>query len=127
MVLRSKLLANTPRLESAASNAPPMRKGERGDAVAKLQQALLSRGLNMPITTCNGTRPADGIYGDETVKAVAKFQMQEQLSCDGIAGRDTLTRLDQLLASGDNGEPLPVVRRGDFAMTTARKTLPKGK
>lgn len=125
MVLRSKILANMPRLESAANNAPPLRSGERGEAVAKLQQALISRGLNMPITTCNGTRPADGIYGQETVKAVAKFQIQEKLSSDGIAGRDTLTRLDQLLADDDNSEPLPIVQRGDFAMTTARKTLPR--
>lgn len=121
MVLRSARFANQPRLEKAAANSPPLRKGESGDAVARLQLALIDVGFTMPITTKSGTRPPDGIYGDETVKTVGKFQLQQKLSNDGIAGHDTLTRLDQLLAANDKpAEPLPIIMRGDFKVTTAR-------
>lgn len=103
MTLVATRLASNPRLQSAARNAPPIKKGERGVAVSILQQAFLDIGLPMPITTGNGTRPPDGIYGDETVKTVWTFQKREGLSNDGIAGHDTLHRLDALLQ-------MPVVR-----------------
>ena len=43
----------------------------------------------------------DGIYGSETQAAVQAFQRTNGLSADGIAGRDTLTRLDQILDAQD--------------------------
>jgi peptidoglycan hydrolase-like protein with peptidoglycan-binding domain len=123
MALRSKLFAGSPRLETAAASSPPLRRSERGDAVSRLQTALVAVGFPMPVSTCGGTRPADGIYGDETVMVVGKFQVREKLSADGIAGRDTLSRLDALLANSPIVPDLPViVFPGDFAMTTARKS-----
>ena len=85
----------------------------------------------MPLSTANGTRPPDGVYGDETVRTVGKFQLREGLSNDGITGHDTLTRLDALMlaqppAKPDKpAEPLPVVRRGDFRVTTKRSLIPE--
>ena len=43
---------------------------------------------------------ADGEFGSETDKAVRLFQRQQGLGADGIAGRQTLTRLDLLLRTG---------------------------
>ena len=36
---------------------------------------------------------ADGTYGDLTVQAVTAFQKAQGLTADGVAGRDTLSRL----------------------------------
>jgi hypothetical protein len=97
--LTSKRLAGNNRLQLAAENNPPLRTGHTGDAVAILQQALLSLNCPMPISTASDTRAPDGIYGPETAKAVAAFQAQFGLSVDGIAGRQTLAQLDQLFAN----------------------------
>jgi peptidoglycan hydrolase-like protein with peptidoglycan-binding domain len=96
MALFSTRFRTNVRLQAASENNPPLRKSERGEAVALLQDALVEYGLPMPITTASGTKPADGIYGDETVKTVHEFQRREGLQKDGIAGRQTLQRLDQI-------------------------------
>jgi peptidoglycan hydrolase-like protein with peptidoglycan-binding domain len=78
---------------------PPLRPGERDDAVALVQQALNDIGFQMPISFLNG-KP-DGIYGAETKAVVKKFQIAQGFPLggqDGIAGRDTLTRLDSLFS-----------------------------
>src|SRR5262245_38886168 len=135
MTLVAPRLATNARLQSAARNAPPLRKGERGDAVALLQQALLDVGFRMPITTRNGAKAPDGIYGDETVKTVWTFQKREGLSNDGIAGHGTLHRLDSLLGTpvvSDDGcacgncfaltmPPLAGVRTADDAVFSFTK------
>lgn len=101
VVLQSQQLRGDPRLDAAANNNPPFRYGEKdgvnSSAVNKLQQALITLGYSMPITTKNGTRAPDGIYGDETFKTIQKFQSDQQLTVDGIAGKDTLHHLDRLL------------------------------
>jgi len=121
MALRSPRFAGNARLQSAAQNAPPLRKGASGDAVRLLQQGLVDVGFPMPITTNQGRLPPDGIYGDETMNTVAKFQDREGLQRDGVAGHDTLHRLDELLAA-----PPPVVTfppdYRNWAITTARKS-----
>lgn len=109
MALVSPRLAPHARLQSAARNQPPLRKGETGQAVGVMQQAFIDLGFSMPVTTGNGAKPPDGIYGDETAKTVRTFQTQRQLSPDGIAGKDTLHALDALLL----GKPLPLVESVD--------------
>src|SRR5262249_24902659 len=69
----------------------------------KLQQALIDTGASMPITTARGTRPPDGIYGKETAGVVRAFHRRFNLKEDGIARRQTLSKLDQLFVG-----PLPV-------------------
>ena len=78
-------------------NNPPLRKGSTGDGVVELQKALIHFGYDMPISTHNDTIIPDGIYGSETEATVRKFQTDQMLSADGVAGRDTLGRLDQML------------------------------
>ena len=98
MPLTSPRFAGNARLQSAAENKPPLKIGEpKGQAVELLQQALADLGYQMPISFREG-KP-DGIYGKETTRVVRQFQIDQGFSpdgWDGRAGRDTLTRLDQL-------------------------------
>ncbi|HIZ55463.1 MAG TPA: spore cortex-lytic enzyme [Firmicutes bacterium] len=61
------------------------RYGSRGNEVRAIQQELRDRSLY------KGS--VDGIYGTETQEAVKKFQKQQGLTADGIAGPATLSRL----------------------------------
>jgi peptidoglycan hydrolase-like protein with peptidoglycan-binding domain len=96
MSLQSIRLRRDRRLRSAAANNPPLRNGETGEAVETLQQALIDIGFPMPLSTRKRGLP-DGIYGNETSSVVQKFQLRERLFTDGIAGAETLGRLDQIL------------------------------
>lgn len=91
---------NNPRFSSdrdivaASKNSPPMKNGAKGEGVAILQQALLDLAFQMPKSTrARGGLP-DGLYGEETEKAVRAFQRSSGLREDGIAGRETLQRLE---------------------------------
>ena len=65
--------------------------GDRGNDVKKLQQDLIALGYSL------GSYGADGVYGNDTVKAVRKFQKDNKLKVDGIAGVGTLGKIDELL------------------------------
>jgi peptidoglycan hydrolase-like protein with peptidoglycan-binding domain len=108
MALRSPRFANNPRLQKAADNAPPLRQGETGEAVWLVQRALLDLGYLMPISTKKQDGP-DGIFGDETFRTVARFQTDQGIGRDGVAGRDTMAKLDALFP---NNTPPPVPKRG---------------
>jgi len=94
--LKSPRLANDPRLQAAFDNNPLMTKGERGDAVKLLQRALMDHGFEMPLSTKDTPDgEPDGIFGNETWKAVHDFQVRHHLKHqDGIVGRETLRELD---------------------------------
>lgn len=70
---------------------PPrtMRKGDSGEDVKELQEALLRAGYDL------GSYGADGKYGSETLSAVRAFQHDHGLKPDGIAGPLTLNALRQ--------------------------------
>ena len=59
--------------------------GSRGEEVKAIQERLQERGLY------NGD--IDGVYGAQTKNAVKKFQKQQGLTQDGIAGPATLKKL----------------------------------
>src|SRR5271166_2607609 len=109
MALRSPRFAKDERLQRAANNNPPLRAGEIGEAVRLLQQALIDLGFPMPISVRRFGSP-DGIYGNETTTRVREFQRKNGLSVDGIAGRDTLAKLDALLPNP--APPLPPLPAG---------------
>ncbi|HJZ94666.1 MAG TPA: peptidoglycan-binding domain-containing protein [Gemmataceae bacterium] len=98
MPLTSRRFAGNDRLQAAAQNSPPLRQGATGTAVEILQSTLVELGFPMPISTKCGRIPGDGIYGSETAGTVRAFQSSQGLSADGIAGHDTLGRLDQIVA-----------------------------
>ena len=60
--------------------------GCKGDAVRRLQQALLDAGYTQ-------VRVADGIYGQWTYDAVRAYEKDHGLAVDGIAGRNTQNSL----------------------------------
>ena len=60
--------------------------GCKGDAVKRLQQALLNAGYKQ-------VRAADGIYGQWTYDAVKAFQKDNGLAVDGMAGKNTQNKL----------------------------------
>lgn len=109
MPLTSPRFAGNARLQSAADNKPPLKKGEpKGRAVELVQQALVDLSYKMPISF-KGGKP-DGIYGDETTRVVRQFQIDQGFApdgWDGRAGRDTLTRLDQLFPPPRPVPPAP--------------------
>lgn len=85
------------RIRKAAENSPQMAHGEQGKAVAILQGALIDLGYKMPISTRDNGFP-DGVFGSETKATVYQFQVDKKLNGkDGVAGRETFTRLDVLL------------------------------
>jgi murein L,D-transpeptidase YcbB/YkuD len=94
MALASARLSNNVRLDEAAKDKNrPLAEGEKGRAVELLQHCLVDLGLTMPVST----RPSgltDGIFGKETAATVKKFQTLNGLKVDGMAGPQTLQRLD---------------------------------
>ncbi len=59
--------------------------GSRGETVKQVQRKLLSWGYY--------SGSVDGIYGQETYKAVKYFQQKNGLKADGIVGEETLKAL----------------------------------
>ena len=98
MSLKSTRFASNQRLQQAALNSPPIRRGAGGHHVAIVQQAFIDLGLGMAIST----------FGGETESRVWQFQAQTGLTRDGVIGRETLEKLDELLpTNGPPPKPLP--------------------
>lgn len=65
---------------------PVLREGSRGDAVRDLQAKLTHAGYVVG---------QDGIFGDETLRAVCAFQAAQGVTVDGIAGPATIAALER--------------------------------
>ena len=107
MALKSTRFASNQRLQQAAKNSPPIQRGSSGQHVALVQQAFIDLGLGMAISTKKSGK-ADGVFGGETESRVWQFQARTGLSRDGVIGRETLEKLDELLpTNGPPPKPLP--------------------
>ena len=62
--------------------------GQSGTRVVLLQNALLQLGYSVG--------RIDGKYGTNTKKAVSNFQRAQKLTVDGVAGKNTLRRMEEL-------------------------------
>lgn len=69
------------------TNFPTIRNGSRGTSVAYLQFRLLNYGFFIS---------TDGIFGPATESAVRKFQTDNGLASDGIVGRRTWEKINNL-------------------------------
>ena len=113
MTLVHPLFASNDRLQRAARNSPPLRRGDKGPAVALLQQGLVGIGHRLARSTgADGTM--DGKFGGETVDAIKAFQRAENLvnargRGDGVAGDETLHHLDSALARAPGGGRAPAL------------------
>ncbi len=96
MPLTSPRFSWNPRLQGASNNNPPMRRGETGEAVRLVQQALIDLGYPMPLSTRKYGSP-DGIYGNEMVSKTRSFQKKQHISKDGVVGKSTMSQFDTLL------------------------------
>jgi Putative peptidoglycan binding domain len=77
-----------------------LQKGMTGGIVELLQQGLIAVGYDC------GPSGADGVFGDATEGAVRRFQADQGLEVDGIAGPVTNQRLQAILAQ-HAGKPAP--------------------
>ena len=91
-VVQQVVVTPTPAIEVTATPAPAqpathktLRKGDEGPEVQMMQLALTELGYL--------TSAADGNFGTGTQTAVKKFQADNGLDADGIAGRMTLEAL----------------------------------
>jgi len=91
--LMSPRFADDPILQAIARNERLLRKGEKGQAVEKIQQALMDLGFPLP------RFGADGDFGNETMSAVRNYQSANGLIADGIVGPITIKSLDAQFAS----------------------------
>ncbi len=73
-----------------SGNYDKLEYGSKGTRVTKLQEALNQLGFS--------AGKADGRYGTGTQQAVTAFQRAQGLSVDGKAGKQTLQRIEKVLA-----------------------------
>jgi hypothetical protein len=87
--------AASDRLDKASRNSPALKFGERdSDGVRALQSALLlleDPAIDIPAGVT-------GNFLDQTAAAVKAFQKRNRLAVDGVAGRQTITLLDSIMA-----------------------------
>ena len=77
-----------------------LKKGNRGDLVEDLQEALLSLGYH--------PGPIDGHFGSMTEEALEKFQKSKKISVDGLCGPSTLQEINEALQeSGQETMKIP--------------------
>lgn len=87
-------------LEAAYDDERLIRKGDTGLSVTLIQQSLIDQGYPLPF------RRADGVFGDETVAAVKRFQTDAgAVLIDGIVGPETMELLDRHDTTGAGHPP----------------------
>ena len=97
---------------STNSDDGSLKRGSKGDKVKELQTKLNKVGNNLVV---------DGSFGSATEKAVKEFQKKYNLTVDGIAGPNTIKKLDEVIASkavatatlkkGSKGENVKTLQR----------------
>ena len=90
---------------SSSSSATRLEKGSTGSDVKDLQTKLKKLGYYDAYV--------DGDYGDTTVAAVKAFQKKYNLTADGIAGKETLKKLDSVYKNADSDKDDDSLRMGD--------------
>jgi hypothetical protein len=103
--LASPRFSGDPVLEAVYDDERLVRRGDRGSAVAKIQQALFDLGHPLPRSMKSGV--PDGIFGPETQGAVRKYQASAGLVSDGIVGPITMASLDSKFSGAL--PPCPVI------------------
>ena len=90
---------------SSSSSATRLEKGSTGSDVKDLQTKLKKLGYYDAYV--------DGDYGDTTVAAVKAFQKKYNLTADGIAGKETLKKLDSVYENANSDKDVDSLRMGD--------------
>lgn len=95
-------------------NYTSIRPGETGTRVVLLQHALQQLGYSVG--------KVDGKYGAKTRTAVSSFQKAQGLSVDGVAGKNTLTRMEKLKTAAS----VPVAPAASTPVPSAGTTYQEG-
>lgn len=74
--------------------------GNKGDMVKELQSDLIKLGFSVG-------KGVDGLFGNNTKNGVKSFQRKYKLKVDGIAGKNTLGKIDELIKE-TNKKPVQV-------------------
>ena len=90
---------------SSSSSTTRLEKGSTGSDVKELQTKLKKLGYYDAYV--------DGDYGDTTVAAVKAFQKKYNLTADGIAGKETLKKLDSVYENANSAKDDDSLRMGD--------------
>ena len=90
---------------SSSNSATRLEKGSTGSDVKDLQTKLKKLGYYDAYV--------DGDYGDTTVAAVRAFQKKYNLTADGIAGKETLKKLDSAYKNANSAKDDDSLRMGD--------------
>ncbi len=135
--LQSPRFAGDQVLEACFDNERLLKIGDRGTAVAKVQQALIDADFPLP------EFGADGIFGSETKAAIESFQMASGLTdrnVDGVIGPITMGLLDRRFLAGPpqpgiqcpdqsnvntDQDPLPNVPPFSFSLISQPELLEK--
>ena len=91
--------------------------GSRGEDVKALQQALSERGYDLG--------EVDGIYGEKTREAVRRFQSDNSLEVDGIAGPKTLSVLKINAGASNSSNDIYLIARAVYAEARGEEYLGK--
>ena len=90
---------------SSSSSTTRLEKGSTGSGVKDLQTKLKKLGYYDAYV--------DGSYGDTTAAAVKAFQKKYNLTADGIAGKETLKKLDSVYENANSAKDDDSLRMGD--------------
>ena len=90
---------------SSSSSTTRLEKGSTGSDVKELQTKLKKLGYYDAYV--------DGDYGDTTAAAVKAFQKKYNLTADGIAGKETLKKLDSVYENANSAKDDDSLRMGD--------------
>ena len=112
-VVQQQIVTPTPAIEVTATPAPAqpaahktLRKGDEGPDVQMMQLALTELGYL--------TSAADGNFGTGTQTAVKKFESDNGLDADGIAGKMTLEALYEKSSVTPIPDNTPTAAPGDI-------------
>lgn len=71
-----------------STDKPTLHKGDRGEYVTLMQSQLINKGYSC------GSCGADGKFGNDTLYALKKFQLDAGLQMDGVCGPNTWAALE---------------------------------
>lgn len=74
-------------VETVTVELSVLKKGSRGGEVKALQHLLIGSGFGC------GASGADGVFGNDTVKAVKAYQSKSGLAADAVVGQKTWSKL----------------------------------
>lgn len=116
-----EIIENNP--SESYTNKPLVYKGKTGETVKYIQNKLINKGYFL------GRTGADGIFGFQTEKAVRQFQIDSNLSADGIIGPSTWEKLEDptiVISSSYPGNIIGMGARGDNVLKIQRELIRRG-